>query len=164
MLIVALVLAVIGLAALVAAVATSNEVVAWVCIGASALGVLMLIIDAIRDRAQRRVPAEADGAVAGASVDQANEIPAEAEVIEPVAEPADGTEDTDGAELQADRPDGDDDLVAEIAVEDHPDEVVHDEPDYDLPSDDEAEFPVPAEEDAIHAVDEDGADEQRDGQ
>ena len=56
MLIVALVLAVIGLAALVTAVVTSNELVAWVCIGASGLGVLLLIVDAIRERAQRRVP------------------------------------------------------------------------------------------------------------
>jgi hypothetical protein len=50
MLIVALVLAVIGLAALVTAVVTSNELVAWVCIGASVLGVILLIVDAIRER------------------------------------------------------------------------------------------------------------------
>jgi hypothetical protein len=50
MLIVALVLAVIGLAALVTAVVTSNEVVAWVCIAASVLGVVLLIVDAIRER------------------------------------------------------------------------------------------------------------------
>jgi hypothetical protein len=50
MLIVALVLAVIGLAALVTAVVTSNELVAWVCIGASIIGVILLIIDAIRER------------------------------------------------------------------------------------------------------------------
>ncbi len=50
MLIVALVLAVIGLAALVTAVVTSNELVAWVCIGASVIGVILLIIDAIRER------------------------------------------------------------------------------------------------------------------
>ncbi|CAN5750466.1 hypothetical protein BH09ACT8_BH09ACT8_66700 [soil metagenome] len=50
MLIVALVLAVVGLAALVTAVVTSNELVAWVCIGASVIGVLLLIIDAIRER------------------------------------------------------------------------------------------------------------------
>ena len=37
MLIVALVLAVIGLAALVTAVVTSNELIAWVCIGASVI-------------------------------------------------------------------------------------------------------------------------------
>ena len=53
MLIVALVLAVIGLAALVTAVVTSNELVAWVCIAASVLGVILLIVDAIRERQQR---------------------------------------------------------------------------------------------------------------
>ncbi|MCF6389178.1 hypothetical protein L2K20_19555 [Mycobacterium sp. MBM] len=50
MLIIALVLAVIGLTALVAAVVTSNELVAWVCIGASVIGVLLLIADALRSR------------------------------------------------------------------------------------------------------------------
>jgi len=50
MLIVALVLAVVGLAALVTAVVTSNELIAWVCIAASVIGVLLLIIDALRDR------------------------------------------------------------------------------------------------------------------
>ncbi len=53
MLIVALVLAVIGLAALVTAVVTSNELVAWVCIAASVLGVILLIVDAIRERQSR---------------------------------------------------------------------------------------------------------------
>ena len=50
MLIVALVLAVVGLAALVTAVVTSNELIAWVCIAASVIGVLLLIVDALRDR------------------------------------------------------------------------------------------------------------------
>ncbi len=50
MLIVALVLAVIGLAALVMAVVTSNELIAWVCIAASVIGVVLLIVDALRDR------------------------------------------------------------------------------------------------------------------
>ena len=53
MLIVALVLALIGLVALVFAVVTSNEMVAWVCIGASVLGVVLLIIDALRERRGR---------------------------------------------------------------------------------------------------------------
>jgi hypothetical protein len=53
MLIIALVLALIGLVALVFAVVTSNELVAWVCIGASALGVVLLIIDALRERQRR---------------------------------------------------------------------------------------------------------------
>jgi hypothetical protein len=68
MLIIALVLAVIGLAALVFAVVTSNELVAWVCIGASVLGVVLLIIDALRERQRREAgpaakepgPAEVD--------------------------------------------------------------------------------------------------------
>ncbi|WP_156689951.1 hypothetical protein [Mycobacterium sp. Marseille-P9652] len=53
MLIIALVLALIGLVALVFAVVTSNELVAWVCIGASVLGVILLIIDAVRERQRR---------------------------------------------------------------------------------------------------------------
>jgi hypothetical protein len=53
MLIIALVLAVIGLAALVFAVVTSNELIAWVCIGASVLGVVLLIIDALQERQRR---------------------------------------------------------------------------------------------------------------
>jgi hypothetical protein len=63
MLIIALVLAVIGLAALVFAVVTSNELVAWVCIGASVLGVVLLIIDALRERQRREAgtPATASG-------------------------------------------------------------------------------------------------------
>ena len=55
MLIIALVLALIGLGALVFAVVTSNELVAWVCIGASVLGVVLLIIDALRERQRRDV-------------------------------------------------------------------------------------------------------------
>ena len=53
MLIVALVMAVIGLAALVTAVVTSNEVIAWVCIAASVIGVVLLIVDAVRERQRR---------------------------------------------------------------------------------------------------------------
>src|ERR1700761_4419822 len=53
-----LVLAVIGLAALVFAVVTSNELVAWVCIGASVLGVLLLIIDALQERRRRETGPE----------------------------------------------------------------------------------------------------------
>ena len=73
MLIVALVLAVIGLAALVTAVVTSNELIAWVCIAASVIGVVLLIVDAVRERSkgddeaapvrsrrQPRAPAEFD--------------------------------------------------------------------------------------------------------
>ena len=53
MLIIALVLALMGLVALVFAVVTSNELVAWVCIGASVLGVVLLIIDAVQERRRR---------------------------------------------------------------------------------------------------------------
>jgi hypothetical protein len=60
MLIIALVLAVIGLAALVTAVVTSNELIAWVCIGASVIGVLLLIIDALRERSRGAEEAETD--------------------------------------------------------------------------------------------------------
>ncbi|MDT5145815.1 MAG: hypothetical protein QOC58_460 [Mycobacterium sp.] len=59
MLIIALVLALIGLVALVFAVVTSNELVAWVCIGASILGVVLLIIDAVQERQRRGTGAEA---------------------------------------------------------------------------------------------------------
>jgi hypothetical protein len=52
MLIIALVLAVIGLAALVTAVVTSNELIAWVCIVASVIGVALLIVDALRERSR----------------------------------------------------------------------------------------------------------------
>ncbi len=53
MLVIALVLALIGLVALVFAVVTSNELVAWVCIAASVLGVVLLIVDAVRERQRR---------------------------------------------------------------------------------------------------------------
>ncbi|MGH3676234.1 MAG: DUF308 domain-containing protein [Mycobacterium sp.] len=53
MLIIALVLAVIGLAALVTAVVTSNELIAWVCIAASVIGVVLLIVDALQERSRR---------------------------------------------------------------------------------------------------------------
>lgn len=55
MLIIALVLALIGLVALVFAVVTSNELVAWVCIAASVVGVVLLILDALRERQQREL-------------------------------------------------------------------------------------------------------------
>jgi hypothetical protein len=37
---------------LVTAVVTSNELIAWVCIAASVIGVLLLIVDAVRDRSK----------------------------------------------------------------------------------------------------------------
>ncbi|MCV7194661.1 hypothetical protein [Mycolicibacterium brumae] len=86
MLIVALVLAVIGLAALVTAVVTSNELVAWVCIGSSVLGVILLIIDAIRERTRAEAGYEpaADASAGGTfNAENADEaIPAEAAIAE----------------------------------------------------------------------------------
>ena len=83
MLIIALVLALIGLVALVFAVVTSNELVAWVCIGASVLGVVLLIIDALRERQRRDVGGagrdveEAAGDDQNALVDYPEEVPDE---------------------------------------------------------------------------------------
>jgi hypothetical protein len=77
MLIIALVLALIGLVALVFAVVTSNELVAWVCIGASVLGVVLLIIDALRERQRRDAGGEdhdEDGDDENALVDYPEEV------------------------------------------------------------------------------------------
>jgi hypothetical protein len=138
MLIVALVLAVVGLTALFAAVVTGNELIAWVCVGASGLGILLLIADAIRERSNRRtapaVVASADTEVIG-SVETTEVVAAVDESIRPADEVPEASDD--------------------IVVEDHPDELVHDDPDYDLPTDDEPDFPEPAEEAAIHIVDDD---------
>ena len=92
MLIVALVLAVIGLAALVTAVVTSNELIAWVCIAASVIGVLLLIVDAVRERSTRdagEAPAEADETAAQPEFDE--EYPDEP----PVAEEPEGDSDAE---------------------------------------------------------------------
>jgi hypothetical protein len=80
MLIISLVLAVIGLAALVFAVITSNELVAWVCIGASVLGVVLLIVDALQERRRRDAgPASHEPETADESHgdDEAAEYPAD---------------------------------------------------------------------------------------
>jgi threonine/homoserine efflux transporter RhtA len=77
MLIIALVLALIGLVALVFAVVTSNELVAWVCIGASVLGVVLLIIDALRERQRHDVGGEIDSS-AGEDEDGYVDYPEEA--------------------------------------------------------------------------------------
>jgi hypothetical protein len=111
MLIIALVLALIGLVALVFAVVTSNELVAWVCIGASVLGVVLLIVDALRERqgqgasaleagdevAAERAEAAADDAPAFVDhpevdypEEAASEEPAGTEASEESATPADG--------------------------------------------------------------------------
>lgn len=71
MLIIALVLAVIGLAALVTAVVTSNELIAWVCIGASVIGVLLLIVDALRERSRGAKSGDDEEAAAASDTDDA---------------------------------------------------------------------------------------------
>lgn len=132
MLIVALVLAVVGLAALVTAVVTSNELVAWVCIAASVLGVILLIVDAIRER-------QHGGPDAAAPEPEPADEPAIAYSDEDVVE---STYSTFDADYPAD----------DLAEEQHPDEVVSEDPESDMPSDDEPELPEPAEEAAVHPV------------
>jgi hypothetical protein len=115
MLIIALVLALIGLVALVFAVVTSNELVAWVCIGASVLGVVLLIIDALRERQRRDTepePAEEAGDDKDALVDYPEEAadegeqPAAAEDTT-VGESSQGLETSDESAVPAEGP-GDD--------------------------------------------------------
>lgn len=148
MLMVALVLAVIGLAALVTAVVTSNEIVAWVCIAASSVGVILLVVDAVRERQAKRATG---AALADTEVIEAAEA---TEVIE-AAEAAEATEAVESGDA-----DEEIDLDEEIAVEDHPEEVVHDEPEFDTYSDDEPEYPESAEEAALHTVDEDDVSDE----
>lgn len=96
MLIVALVMAVIGLAALVTAVVTSNEVIAWVCIGASVIGVILLIVDALRERQRRdATPAEAEAEASDADS-------ADADYPEDESETTETTESTETSEKAAD--------------------------------------------------------------
>ena len=149
MLIVALALAVVGLAALVTAVVTSNEIVAWVCIAASALGVVLLVMDAYRERQSKRAAALVAGPETTEVIEQVETGDSGEEVIEDAA-----ATDTVVADEVADE------LAAEIAEEDHPEEVVHDEPEFDTYSDDEPEYPEAAEESALHGVDETGADDE----
>ncbi|KMO69854.1 hypothetical protein BST22_09090 [Mycolicibacterium chubuense] len=80
MLIVALVLAVIGLAALVMAVVTSNELIAWVCIAASVIGVVLLIVDALRDRSKSDAGEAAEEDAVPDATDDVEDYPDEAPV------------------------------------------------------------------------------------
>lgn len=108
MLIVALVLAVIGLAALVTAVVTSNELVAWVCIAASVVGVILLIVDAIRER-QHRGTDDAESATVTPTADPVeSSATAETTAYSEAGETVEGTYST----FDADYPD---DEVAEPA-------------------------------------------------
>ena len=97
MLIVALVLAVIGLAALVTAVVTSNELIAWVCIAASVIGVVLLIVDALRERSR----ADADVPSQEADEDYVEDYPEEptAEVDDEIAAAPTETVDSDPSEV-----------------------------------------------------------------
>jgi hypothetical protein len=97
MLIIALVLALIGLVALVFAVVTSNELVAWVCIGASVLGVVLLIIDALRERQRRDAGGEGHG-VEEEAADDENALVDYPEEVRDAGEQHPGTEDTPGDE------------------------------------------------------------------
>ncbi|WNG85604.1 hypothetical protein C6A87_016805 [Mycobacterium sp. ITM-2016-00317] len=105
MLIAALVLAVIGLAALVMAVVTSNELIAWVCIAASAIGVILLIVDALRERSNRNSDDESDSAATDSDDPESagseyEHYPDEA----PIAEDYDGTLDEPPAGSAAEDP------------------------------------------------------------
>ena len=91
MLIVALVLAVIGLAALVTAVVTSNELIAWVCIAASVIGVVLLIVDALRERSGREADEEAPVEHEESEPEFAEDYPEEA----PVADEAEAESDAE---------------------------------------------------------------------
>ena len=91
MLIIALVLALVGLVALVFAVVTSNELVAWVCIAASVLGVVLLIIDAVQERRRRDAGGQdEDRADAATTVDYPEEVAEDESATEAAA---DATED-----------------------------------------------------------------------
>ncbi len=97
MLIVALVLAVIGLAALVAAVVTSNELIAWVCIAASVIGVVLLIVDALRERSRGQAATPAQNAEEDFDEDYPDEAPVDEEP-ETTAAPTE-TDDRDTPEV-----------------------------------------------------------------
>ena len=137
---------------LVTAVVTSNELVAWVCIAASVLGVILLIVDAIRGRRQSRVPEEA--------------------VAAPVVAPGEGPRGARGARHRRRRRvlgrgtgrfellDVRRRLPRRVAGTGSRHQRITPRswsptiPRSDTPDDDEAELPEPAEEAALHTVDE----------
>lgn len=113
MLIAALVLAVIGLAALVMAVVTSNELIAWVCIAASAIGVILLIVDALRERSHRDSDGESDDESDAAATDSGDpesvgsdyeDYPDEAPIAEDYDDNYDGSFDESPAGSPAEDP------------------------------------------------------------
>ncbi|WP_396915555.1 hypothetical protein [Mycolicibacterium sp.] len=117
MLIIALVLAVIGLAALVTAVVTSNELIAWVCIGASVIGVILLIVDALRERSRGASAGQSAASVSDSGEAEAVDYPDEEE---PEA-PAGGGVSDDTAEIP--REDHDDEALGETTADDTSDGV-----------------------------------------
>ena len=143
MLLVSLILAVVGLVALVAAVITNNEMIAWVCIAASSLGVILLIVDAIRERTVRPAAGAltaSDDAEYSTDADYSTDV-VESDVVE-----------TDVVETDFFGTDV-------VETEDHPEELVHDETEYDMPEYaepeyDEPEYAEPAEQSAMHVIDE----------
>ena len=159
MLLVSLILAVVGLVALVAAVITNNEMIAWVCIGASSLGVILLIVDAIRERTVR----PPSGALtASDDAEYSTDADFSTNVVETDAEYS-----TDVVETNVVESDVVETNVVEtdffgtdvVETEDHPEELVHDEPEYDNPDDDEPydhgpKYAEPAEQSAMHVIDE----------
>ncbi|WNG91014.1 hypothetical protein [Mycobacterium sp. ITM-2016-00318] len=101
MLIVALVLAVIGLAALVTAVVTSNALIAWVCIAASVIGVVLLIVDALRERSHANDDSVSDASAHDANEDDVEDYPDETPALaedETAAAPAESV-DSDAPEV-----------------------------------------------------------------
>jgi hypothetical protein len=68
---------------LVTAVVTSNELIAWVCIAASVIGVVLLIVDALRERSKGQ-PSEQDHAEVEAAdeADVVEDYPDEAPVAQ----------------------------------------------------------------------------------
>lgn len=58
MLILALICTVLGLALLIAALATGILPLAWACIGVCALGFIFLIVDIVKNRKSKETPAE----------------------------------------------------------------------------------------------------------
>ncbi len=152
MLLVSLILAVVGLVALVAAVITNNEMIAWVCIGASSLGVILLIVDAIRERTVQPPPGDltaSDDATTPPFVADADATDViESEVVDSAVMGETDVAETDVIESEVVY------STDVVETEDHPEELVHDEPEYDMPDDDEPEYAEPAEEAAMHILDE----------
>ncbi|MGO9152331.1 phage holin family protein [Mycobacterium sp.] len=102
MLIIALVLALVGLVALVFAVVTSNELVAWVCIAASVLGVVLLIIDAVQERRRPDAGGKDEGSEdKGSEHDEATSVDYPEEVADDESSTEGGTEATEESAVSA---------------------------------------------------------------